>query len=566
MNLPVLNPVRKSRDYNIDFRGYNHGYYVPENQFYDTKNLCATAYPAMAPRALRGTVRTMARPQGLTARGKLAWVDYNTFYYDRISYGTTLTDGEKQLVGMGAYILIFPDGKRFHTLTHEWDSLGAVWTQDAPVSISLCKIDGEAYVIQSTGPEPPEDAQTGAIWLDTSGETHVLRILGNDGWTSVPTTYVKLEAEGIGTDFRTNDALDFSGLNEADLNGSHVVIGRTADALIITGLVDVSSVQESGIVIERRVPQMDFVCEKDNRIWGCSSEKHEIYACALGDPTNWYRYGTSAGDSYAVTVGSDGDFTGCAAYAGYVFFFKEECIHKLMGDKPSNFQLFASPGRGVQKGSERSLCIVNEALLYKARDAVVTFDGGSPMSVSDALGHVDYFEAAAGAQGNRYYISMRDMAGEWSLFVFDEEKGLWYREDALHVKQFAGLNGQLYMQAEDGRLLAVRGTMEPGAELETGLEWYAETGDLMVTTPDNKYISRIQVRAGVDRDSRLKLEAQYDSDGIWHTIYEHGYSRKASFTAPIVPMRCDHFRLRISGKGKAVVYGISKEYEEGSEL
>ena len=58
--------------------------------------------------------------------------------------------------------------------------------------------------------------------------------------------------------------------------------------------------------VERRVPDLDFLTECDNRVWGCSSRENVIYGCKLGDPTNWFSYRGIAEDSYAVTVGSDG--------------------------------------------------------------------------------------------------------------------------------------------------------------------------------------------------------------------------------------------------------------------
>jgi hypothetical protein len=220
----------------------------------------------------------------------------------------------------------------------------------------------------------------------------------------------------------------------------------------------------------------------------------------------------------------------------------------------------------VQKGSEKSICIVNESLMYKSRESVVVYDGGSPMDVSDALGTGMFTDAAAGSLGDRYYISMKDETGDWHLFVFDEAKGLWFREDDTHAMQFAQLNGQLYFLKSDGTLTAVRGLQEPGAQAEETVEWFAETGDMLVNMPDNKYVSRIQIRAGVETGSTIKLEMQYDSDGKWATIFERGYSRKASFTVPIIPMRCDHFRMRISGRGRSCIYAVSKEIEKGSEI
>ena len=50
------------------------------------------------------------------------------------------------------------------------------------------------------------------------------------------------------------------------------------------------------VSMERRVPELDFVTECDNRVWGCNSKENVIYGCKLGDPTNWFSYrGIAAG-------------------------------------------------------------------------------------------------------------------------------------------------------------------------------------------------------------------------------------------------------------------------------
>lgn len=565
MYLPTLMEISKSRDQQIEFKGYNHNLYVGENQFYDTGNLCATHYPVMCPRAARATVKTLTGAQALFARGKLCYVAGGQFYYDGVAYGS-VTTGDKQLVGMGAYILIFPDAKRFHTGTHVMDSLGAGFTASGSVSISLCRMDGSDYENVSVSDSAPEEPESGAYWLDTSGNPHVLKLYSGGAWINIPTTYVRISATGIGTNFKIGDAVTITGSTEASLNADHSIIDRGNDYIVVIGVIDQTVTQTGALKVERRIPAMDFVCEYNNRIWGCSSANHEIYACKLGDPTNWYDYSGLASDSYAATIGSDGEFTGCCAFGGAVLFFKEEMLHKVLGTKPSNFQINDSPIRGVQKGCAASMAVVNESLMYKSRDCVCLYDGGTPTDVSDALGHVDYFEAAAGVRGDLYYISMRDADNVWQMFVFDETKGLWFREDNTHARQFAALNGQLYYLDNAGRIMAVRGSMETDGVTEGPISWYAETGDLLTNMPDNKYVSRIQLRIGIEKGSELTLSAQYDSDGQWHKLLSKKYTRKASFTAPIIPRRCDHLRLRISGVGRSCVYAISKEIERGSEL
>lgn len=128
---------------------------------------------------------------------------------------------------------------------------------------------------------------------------------------------------------------------------------------------------------ERRVPDLEYLTECDNRVWGCSSSENVIYACKLGDPTNWFSYRGIAADSYAVTVGSDGPFTGAATCMGYALFFKENTLHKLYGSKPSDFQLSSLRCRGVARNAARSLCVLNETLYYLSSDGVMAWDAAS---------------------------------------------------------------------------------------------------------------------------------------------------------------------------------------------
>ena len=55
------------------------------------------------------------------------------------------------------------------------------------------------------------------------------------------------------------------------------------------------------------------------------------------------------------------------------------------------------------------------------------------------------------------------------------------------------------------------------------------------------------------------------SSGIWE---DQGTIRGAStnsFVLPVIPRRCDHFRLRLSGVGEIWIYSMSKYLEAGSD-
>ena len=200
---------------------------------------------------------------------------------------------------------------------------------------------------------------------------------------------------------------------------------------------------EAGALLEeRKVPDLTCICECDNRIWG--AEGKTIYASALGDPTNFYVYDGVSTDSYAVAVGTEGEFTGCIAYSSTVLFWKENCLHKVLGSYPAQYEIYTYTVPGIQKGSEKSLAVINETLFYKGRNGVYAYSGGTPELLTENFGTRRFFDAVGGTDGERYYISMRTEKGDWELYVFDTLRAIWLREDATHALDWAYLDGTLY--------------------------------------------------------------------------------------------------------------------------
>ena len=564
MNLPAMEELSASRDMVQDFGGYNHNFRIGDNEFYDMQNLTGDYAPVLSTRRRRGMVRQMVKPNGIFATDRLAWVDGTSFFYNGSLVGE-VSDSEKTFVAMGAYLIIFPDKKAYNTYTGEFTSLGAKFTSIGNVSFRLAKVDGTEYEAYSTGASAPADPANGALWLDTSSTPHVLKQYSSasSAWVAVPTTYVRIGGNGIGKLFQEYDCISISGCKDEQFNQDMVIFARGDDYLVVTGILDQEVLQSEPVTFERRVPDMDYVTQCNNRIWGCSSANHEIYACKLGDPTNWFCYMGLSSDSYAATIGSEGSFTGACSHLGYVLFFKDHILHKVYGSMPSNYQITDTKCRGVQGGSERSLVSVNEALYYKSRSGVCRYDGSIPVSVSDALGDVSYDGAAAGALGNKYYLSMRDKDGAYSLFVYDTRRGTWHREDNTEAKWFAYLDGDLYYVDQQKRLMCVNGA---NGSPEEEFEWNAESGDIGLGYPDNKYISKIVMRLLVGAGTVFRISVMYDSDGVWEEKACISPDVLRSCTVPIIPKRCDHMRIRLHGKGGFKLYSISKIVEYGSEV
>ena len=359
-----------------------------------------------------------------------------------------------------------------------------------------------------------------------------------------------------------------------DLNNTMVIWECGTDHIVVVGILDAVTVQEAAqgpVTVARSMPNVDFVIESENRLWGCrygvaanGQVVNELYACKLGDFKNWNCFMGLSTDSYVASLGSDGQFTGAITHLGYPLFFKEGCVHKVYGNFPANFQIQTTALRGVQRGCERSLAIVNEVLYYKARHAVCAYDGSLPVEVSGALGNERYSAAVAGAHGNKYYISMADDAGAYHLFVLDTAKGMWHKEDDLRADAFCSCREELYcIDHDSGNIITMLGS----GKQDTGkVEWMVQTGIIGTAMPDMKRISRLLVRMSLEIGTRVRLFAQYDSVGGWEPLGTISGTSLRTFLLPIRPRRCDHMRLRIEGTGEAKIYSITKTIEQGSDI
>lgn len=257
----------------------------------------------------------------------------------------------------------------------------------------------------------------------------------------------------------------------------------------------------TGVKLERKVPDLQYICESGNRLWGV--DENTIWASALGDPLTFYNYDGLSTDSYAVAVGSEGKFTGYCAYSSNVLFFKENALHKLLGSEPSEYRIYTYTVPGVQEGSADSLAVVNEVLYYKGTAGVYAYTGGAPTLSSENFGVRRFGSACAGTDGQNYCISMQDLDDQtWGLYVFDTLRGVWLREDGSHALGFVRVDGGLCFLSGDGKLCKMG--QDDGEE--GGLVWEA---------------------------------------------------------VPIAPGRCDTLQIRLSGKGRCLVRQVTREFVVG---
>ncbi len=534
-------------------------------------------------RKRRGEYLTLTAPQGIIEKDALAYIDGGTLYYNGLATPLTgMSAGEKQLVSMGAYICVFPDRLYYNTADGtDYGSMDAKWEYVGRVRYTVCDLDGEDFPAAEESAAEPASPQDGDCWLNTSEHTFSRYSASMKAWVEVESVYTKLTftTQGqIPSAFARYDGLRVSGAGE-ELDGTKVLyaVGGSAgtaedradaesDFIVLAGAPQETHTKENAhITLVRRAPDMDYVCQCANRLWGCrygndgEGNLNELYCCALGDFKNWEQYMGLSTDSWRASVGSDGVWTGAIGYLGTPLFFKENCIHRISVSATGAHQVGETVCRGVQRGSAKSLVVVNETLYYKSRGDVCAYQGGFPEGVSAALGGESYGSAAAGAIGERYYISMRDAQGKAKLFVYDIGRGLWMREDELAADAFARVDDELFCLS-NGRLYALAGTC---GKPEASVEWSAETGMLACEYPDSKYLVRLALRAWMEPEAELELFVEYDSSGVWEYAGRMHAANAGSAEFPLRLRRCDHVRVRLEGRGDMRILSMTREVTEG---
>ena len=606
MQFPLLHEVERYRDMTTVFGGYNHQISCPEDQFFDMKNMTTRYFPVLSPRNKRGFAKALNNPQAILDKEDIWWIDNKILYKNGdpvVLNGVSLTDeSPKTMCKMGAYIIIMPDRVWCKT-----DSEGFFVecgyienkTETASFSLSTCEANGSTIAWEDAEyykTHLPADGNY-MMTINANGSPALKVFSASTGiWMTVASTYMRISAIGIGKGFDKEDGVKVSvtfpkGLpdhlkhifvnNEGEgvYSTNTYIVDRTDDSITIPGIFKAPSKAEGedegeslgdiSLKVERKVPDMAYITECNNRLWGCSKDGHEIYCCKLGDVKNWNCFRGASTDSWAATIGSDGKFTGATTFLGYPMFFKEDSFIKIAISATGGHSTKETMCRGVQNGSDRSIAILNEVLYYKSSSGICGYNGGLPYSISDDLGDVKYYDAVAGAIGDKYYISMRDSNGKYSMFVYDSKNRIWCKEDDTKVLYFCKHSDELYFIDEKDKFMkSVGGTLPFAAyerKTESNVDWYVESGAIGYSSPDNKYVGRINLRITLEFGTNVDFYIQYDSQGEWEHKFNMSGKGTRTFSIPIIPKRCDHFKYRISGTGGCKIHSVSKSIEGGSD-
>ena len=575
------------------FKGYNRNLRIGSGEFSEMENLTSDDYPVLSVRKKRGYVGSIQ--DGGYATGMLYVPEVGIFIAmnqqvdhsddevgslclldragDLRSIAGSLKPGPKSLALMGKYLIIAPDMVSVNTDNLEHENIEYVLqVKSGMIYFQMCREDGSFYGSYPASATAPADPEDGDYWMELHGDEQRFRqYSATEGeWIFVNSTCVKVWGEGITNHkFNKHDVVTISGISESSqysaLDGSFTICSVDQDSFVIDsdymGSGRMGCNETACFEIVRSVPVFVYIVESNNRRWGCSNSTNELFACKLGDFKNWNSYPGISTDSWNVTAGTPGPFTGAAVQNGYPIFYKEHCKHKVWPSATAAHQVTTLSCAGVEKGSEGSLAVCDGTVFYKSTLGVFADDGGGPVEIGQALGKSSYRNGIGAVHDRKYYLSLEDTAGKRALFVFDIAAGMWHLENSwvgAMCSAWSGLYGVTGGDITD--LTGNTGTPEEE------VSWFAVTGDLGLENPEQKYISRLTLRLSLDPGATLEIYAQYDREQTWVKLGQVYGTDLRSFSLPVRPRRCDQLKLKLQGRGMCKVYSITKTLEKGSEL
>lgn len=572
MKLPqMVSNVNKTKKYVVEFGGLNKSSRFREGELGDSLNLSSDLLPFISQRGKREQLGEFEEPTAVHAHNGVAVVDGTKFLY-KAEGETEFTEkfqvqkGIKQIAQLNNMILIYPD-KIYCDVTDP----NNVATKPLEATVTLAGRHHH-YTHTSSYLYFTEIYHNKIIARDITTADEVKY---NDVW------YENYCAKDLYEKFAAGDVVTIPQTvyyYSANINDeSHIYVGATN--------VEIKSIARWGnettlifddgtffdkdvnyrntymdreLKITKTAANLSNIIESGRRAWGTDGQT--IHASAYNSMKNFSRFKGLSSDSYAIEVSTPGEFTGCAAFSSHLVFFKENYIHRIYGNRPSNFSLVTSGAPGVQKGSYESIKMLNERLYYKGVDGVYMYSGGMPVLISECLGTEQYTDAVAGVQGNKYYISMKNSKDEYEMFSYDTIKGVFLKEDNTQLVDTAEYNGKMLYIDENGKLMSIGGSQD-----RADIEWSAELREFNETVNEKKGYSRLTFRIELDEGAYMNAELAFDN-GRFELAKTVSRAGKNIVSINIPPNRCDSFRLRLSGKGGCRVMNMVREFVTGNEV
>lgn len=583
---------RQSRQ--AQFGGLKHCRACGDGEIYDMENVSLDELPLLKARPIRDNFTEMqGNVDGIYAdNGKMIYIQqYEVPQHSELillGVGALITDlaypiQRHQFVRFGDRVVMLPEMRLLNLIydikgtresadelpesAQEYDAYAVRNVVTLPNYYDIYVYNGTEWINNGRFDQPME-ADTGVQPQVTFSENTIT--------LSIPVDYVT-KAAG----FKAGDAVAISGCAEVPENNKTAIIreitGDSSECVLrfsdncFTLPEGETSVTETNVRIRREIPEMDFMFECNNRLWGAKEKR--IYASKLGDPTNWYCFEGLSTDSWAIETQTKGKLLGgWGDY--YPYFLREDGMTYVCGTVPSGFQTYDKRGvPGLKAGEERSIAHAGGLTIWMSREGVAIYGSDGWRIEKDAFRDWNIARVIGASAGTKAYCLCNISEREKAIICYDSVTGAWERHGADDMTDLCYDGGYVYaLRVREQRSFVdvVNGKPYPQKWQDEGtVESYVRFGDTYLATEERKAVDQLLLRVELEQGATLQVQIMYDSSGKYETVKtisaEDAAMIKRQINIPIQPRRCDHYHIRLNGTGGWTLYSMTQNVRIGSE-
>lgn len=306
----------------------------------------------------------------------------------------------------------------------------------------------------------------------------------------------------------------------------------------------------AGVTLSKKMPSLSHIAIHQRRLWGSSPSGRYIYASASDDIFSFSYKDMTNKFAWRMPTDAVGCITGFSSFNDELVVFKEDTMSIITGYGPKNYQMNTLSGIGCIAPKSRQ--VTNKGVIFLAYDGFYIYNGSYPKIFSHSLNR-KYIDAVSGFDGRKYYVSVKDSEGNKEVLVYDTLYGLWHREDEFMPKG--------YFRFRDGFYVCDSNTLYRIGTDQRDVLWsmtLAQRGSL-----DLKGINEIWLRCEMEEGAEFT---------VYTDIGKGGWRKHATFTeadgvtvyrVPVRFVNTDSYRVKITGRGKVVIYALELIASEG---
>ena len=308
----------------------------------------------------------------------------------------------------------------------------------------------------------------------------------------------------------------------------------------------------SGVTLSSRRRCFTDIAAHQGRLWGVSPSGRVIYGSASDIIFSFSAADINAKYAARLTDSASGRFTALCSYGGELAAFKPEEITVISGTGVRNYSVNNIYGIGCIDG--RSVSATPYGIIFLSERGFCCWSGGTPQLISERLSE-KYISASAAVCGDIYYAAAVREDGERELLTCDLRRGMWHLQDDAEADGLFAFSGRMYM-VSDGIVYEMT---ETDAD---DIEWSFTAALTTDGTLDNKSVIELWIRAEIADGAELTA-ATAAGGGVFRehsTFTEPGLH---VFRCPVRALMADSYRVRLSGRGRVVIYDLEIRTAQG---